>query len=222
MCVMFIGLVTFSLTTPKDKQTVTQGQVKDKKATQAPSVDKDGLDYTLEYNAYSKVNQLIKEYYSAQTECDLEKLEDLVSDISYISEDVLKKQAEIIESYNNIDCYTIKGGISGTYVVYVYYEAKLVGIDETAPGLMRLYVSQTDNGSLRVYLNKIDEDVQNFIDKCAKTDEVVKLIQTVNQKFQEAISKSEQLSAYYLKMEEEAKALAPTDSPHKDTEAANE
>lgn len=223
MCVMFIGLVTVSLTTPEDKQALKETEQKqEESSTKKPSVDTDGLDYTLEYNAYAEVNNLIKNYYKAQTECDMDKLEELVSDVSYINEDILKKQVEIIESYDNIDCYTIKGGITGTYVVYVYYEAKLVGIDEKAPGLMRLYVCQTDNGSLRVFLNSIDEDVQKFIDKCAKTDEVVKLVQTVNQKFEEAIAKSEQLSAYYSRMEEEAKASAPTDEPYEDTEAANE
>lgn len=225
MCVMLIGLVTVSLTIPSEKEKAgTADKKQETKATVKPSVDADGLSYVLEYNAYPEVNNLIENYFKAQTECDVEKLEELVSEISYIyiKEDVLKAQAKIIESYDNIDCYTIKGGISGTYVVYVYYEAKLVGIEERAPGLMRLYVSQTDNGSLRVFLNDVDEDVQNFIDKSAKTDEVVKLVQTVNQKFEEAIAKSEDLRIYYAELEEQTQAAAPTDEPHENTEAVNE
>ena len=67
-------------------------------------------------------------------------LSKVVDDTSDLSEEVLIKQKEYIESYDKIETYVKNGIKENTYVVWVYYETKLLNIDTSAPGSSVLYV----------------------------------------------------------------------------------
>lgn len=234
MGTMCIGLVTISLTTPKvsssEKESVevtTQGAVDTPLATQGGLVDSTGVPLSsgiLKCNAYPKVNQLAKKYLNATISGNIAELKECVYDTEGIKEAELKAKQNLIEAYNNIECYTIDGEKEGSYLVYVYHEVKFANVAVAAPGLTRFYVTTKEDGNLAINLNVVDTEEQNFISECDESAEVLQLIQTVNFKLKEAISSDTELKQFYEKMNNGSTSIEieATDAPLSDTEAANE
>lgn len=198
MSTMCIGFVTISLTSPKvNKKTVNATQ-------DTIDVNKNAEDekYNLECDAYPEINELVEKYLAATITGNMDALEDTVSDIDNISEDMIKNKTQIIESHQNIQCYTVKVPNQEAFIAYVYSEMKLVGIDTPAPGLTRLYICMTESGSYRIYLNRIDEKVQEFIENSGNSTQVQALIDKVNKLFENAVNSDEKLKAFYQQIED--------------------
>ena len=89
--------------------------------------------------ADSELQQLVEQYYTAVAAQDYDTLQSISE--SFTDEDKKKvENASAIESYNNIVVYSKKGLTDGTYIVYAYCDAKITGIETTAPRLEELYV----------------------------------------------------------------------------------
>ena len=99
------------------------------------------------------------------------------------------------------------------FITYVYSELKLAGIDTPAPGLTRLYICMSENGSYRIYLNQIDEKVQSFIEESGNSPQVQALIDKVNGMFETAVNSDEKLKAIYQQIEDTSKAEENTTAP---------
>lgn len=214
MSTMCIGFVTISLTSPKvsnHKEENGTETVTTESAINAESNPEDET-YNLECDAYPEINELVEKYLAATITGDMDTLESVVSDIDNISEDMVKNKTQIIEAHQNIQCYTVKVPNEDTFIVYVYSEMKLVGIDTPAPGLTRLYVCMTADGSYRIYLSSIDEEIQEFIQKSSESAQVKALIEKVNTLFENAISSDEKLKAFYQQIEDTAETQIPEDS----------
>jgi len=158
--------------------------------------DYDGTDF-LKKNAVEEINELIKNYYKAQLELDMDTLESLVSDIDRINYSMLQAQLKYIESIDNIICYSVEGSIEGTYRVYVYRDLKLRGIDTPAPSLSAFYVTMSSDGNYIIYLSDIDSDTQEFIDETNKSEDVIILKALVDERMNSALSKDAKLKEFY-------------------------
>lgn len=109
------------------------------------------------------------------------------------SEEALKKQCEYVESYENIICYTVPGIADNTYIAYVYYEIKFIGIDTKAPSMIRLYICQNKDGSLYIDKNAKDGEIAAYLQEVAGWESVRELVANVNTRYQEACVKDEAL-----------------------------
>ncbi|ROR30661.1 hypothetical protein EDD66_102316 [Mobilisporobacter senegalensis] len=220
MSSMGIGLITLSLSNPKGKepnnvkqQTILSEQQEDKEEEQAETgIIKitDGLtdDGTLLENAYPDINELIKKYLEARVACDMDTIKNLVSSTSTISLETLQKESEYIESYNNISCYTIKAPDNESFVVYVYEELKIVGIDTLAPGMIRLYVRVNPDGKPVIYFGQVEDETIDFIEATGNDIKVIQLIESVNKKLEEAMTSDKNLKAFIEGLENTAKNIS--------------
>lgn len=158
-----------------------------------------GNDY-LEKDAVKEINKLVNKYYKAELELDFDTLEGLVSDIEQININKLQAQTEIIESIDNIICYTIAGDVEGTYRVYVYYDMKIRGIDTSAPALSALYVTMSSDGGYIVYLSELDSETQDFIMQSDESEEVIILKALVDERFNSVLDSDKELKELVKKL----------------------
>lgn len=237
---MCIGMITISLTS-SDKD--TKVAKKDEKISENEFTDMSdehtllddaGLteqDATLQENNEDAMKQLIESYLINTLTCDLQALEAIVTQIDNVRVEELLEKQKLIETYENVECYTVDGLEEGSFLVYVYYELKFTGIQTAAPGLTRLYVVTDEKGSLRVDNGLLRQEIETYIEENDGSAEVRKIIDTVNLKLEEAIGQDEQLRVFYENLsnhsansngEDRTPEVVPTDEPIDQTEAINE
>lgn len=163
----------------------------------------------LELNKYPEVNELIENYRRAFLNNDTELLKKVYNSDQDINVDILKATSEIIESYENSQYYTKRGLNSGEYVVFVYDELKLSGIDTLAPNLSVFYVKPAGDGALYVYRGNYnaatgtyvyEDDVQAYVDSMYQEDDVLKLINEVNTRMDSACANDAELMSFMEKV----------------------
>ncbi len=148
---------------------------------------------SLEKDGVPAVKELVQKYFDAVKNADVKQLTQIVSQETPFSEDALKKQCEYVESYENIVCYTVSGITDNTYIAYVYYEIKFIGIDTKAPSMIRLYICQNEDGSLYIDKNAKDGEIAAYLQEIAGWESVRELVANVNTRYQEACAKDEAL-----------------------------
>lgn len=211
MSCMGIGFVTFSIGNTSDKKKATGNvAIEEGVDTQNPGIEPqtglkivEGLvdDGTLLENAYPQINTLVEKYLDARLACDMDTIEKVVSNTHQITKEALQKESEYIESYNNLICYTIKAPDNESYVVYVYEEIKILGVDTLAPGMTRLYVRLNDEGNPIVYFGQVEDATLDFINDSSNTPEVIQLIDGVNKRLEEAMTKDKSLYNFIVGLE---------------------
>lgn len=152
----------------------------------------------LKANNNKEINTLIKDYFKALVECNMPKLGEVMDSVDNISEDTLKKESEYIEDYKNIKCYSKKGIAKDEYVVYVYYENKILNIDTLAPGAVVLYVKKdAEKNQYRIHNGINDTKISSYISKISKDKDVKNFNKDVNAKLSKACSSDTNLKAFY-------------------------
>ena len=148
---------------------------------------------SLEKDGVPAVKELVQNYFDAVKNADVKTLTKIVAQETPFSEEALKKQCEYVESYENIVCYTVPGITENTYLAYVYYEIKFIGIDTKAPSMIRLYICQNEDGSLYIDKNAKDGEIAAYMQEVAGWESVRELVANVNTRYQEACVKDEAL-----------------------------
>lgn len=228
MSAMGIGMVTLSLSKPRDKKEANKPAVAaladadtDEEAIAADETKKVELvgkpgDGELRMDIYPAINELVKKYMSAKVACDYETLRTLVNDSSVIDEDDLRAKSEYIEDYRNIVCYTLNGLTEDSFIVYVYEDLKILNVNTLAPGMTRLYIKLDESGNPYIYLGAIDDETQKFIQETSTQQAVIDIINTVNTKLDEAVTKDEDLKNF---VEDRSNASATQDKKADDSKS---
>lgn len=175
MCMMFIGMLIMSV-----GKSIDNGDTTDEYKQQIERA----LSAALEKDKYPEINSLIENYLIAQVNCDLDALSLYVNDISNYGFEELQKKLTYVEYFDNISCYTIEGYDADTYVVYVYKEYKLKGIDTLIPSVVLNYVCKNSDGNYVVYTGEISSATNDFINATEKNPNVLELIEMVNSKIE--------------------------------------
>ena len=116
---------------PKTSEPETQAVTE----TVTEAAKDDSENKLVKETADSELQQLVEQYYTAVAAQDYDTLQSISE--SFTDEDKKKvENASAIESYNNIAVYSKKGLTDGTYIVYAYCDAKITGIETTAPRLV--------------------------------------------------------------------------------------
>ncbi len=152
------------------------------------------------------INTLITTYFQAKRDVDMEAMEPLVSDINQVDQEKLITQAEYVEDYQNIVCYTLENEDNGALRVYVRYDMKLKNINTLAPCLSGLYVTTGSDGKRLIYLSALDENEEDFILAADKNSHVGELQKEVSKQLQVAIDADEAFRQLYQKMDQEIQA----------------
>ena len=153
-------------------------------------------DEPLEENAYAEVNALVKEYYQAMADGDVAKVATLMTGLDDKEQIKIAKKSEYVESYPTITCYTKVGPQEDSYIVYAYYEVKLVDYETLTPGLNALYVCKNEDGNYYINGETQSDEVINYCEILSAQDDVVDLINTVQVRYNETKAENEELSKF--------------------------
>ena len=150
----------------------------------------------LEKDAYPEVNNLVKQYYQALVEGDIDTIKSIKNYTDAEEELKVVKKSEFIEGYPVITVHTKKGPEEGSYVAYVQYEVKFVDQDTTAPGLNTLYICTGEDGSLYINANELEESVVEYLKTISVQNDVVDLFNTVQVAYNDIKTQNEELSTF--------------------------
>ena len=150
----------------------------------------------LEENAVAAVNELMNSYYTALEDADIEKLDQLVNYISESNKLRIQKKSNYIDKYNNITCYTKKGPMEDSYIVYAYQEVKFYDYDTLVPSLNTFVVYKNEEGSYYIYEGDMDDNVLQYFNGLSAQEDVANLCNTVQARYNEAIAQDEALSDF--------------------------
>lgn len=167
----------------------------------------------LEENAVAPVNELMKQYYTALADGDVDTLVQMKNHVSDVEKLYIEKKSNYIERYENIVCYTKAGLTEGSYLVYAYNEAKIQDIETTVPALNTFVIYKNDDGDYYIYEGDLEDNTFNYFQELSAQDDVTNLCNTVQAKYNEAIAEDSALAEFMeqfpqMVKDEVSKALA--------------
>lgn len=223
MCTMCIGLVTLFISDSSDKSkseklkkeqdlpNSTELIPKNSDLSNVESPVPTSADSpALEWETKPEISDLVKKYFDACLSYNTEQLSSLVSNIENINQEKIQSKYALIESYQNIECFITQQPNTNNYLVYVSVDWKLNGIDTLAPSLDSFFVSQKEDGSYCIFNGEIDANTNDFINNMDQSEEVSKLIKSIDLKYQEAITNDTKLQEIFANSDATA---TPSDSP---------
>lgn len=181
--------------------------------------------YELEENAYQDVNSIIRTYYDAQAEGDVETISSLNTYLNDIEIIRVQEMSKYIESYPALDVYTKPGLKTNSYVAYVYSQVKFADVEQELPGMQTYYIEKDDAGNFSINDGTYDDSVWEYIKEVTLQDDVVDLNNKVVVEYNELLEGDEELSEFiaYLKEkinEDVGEILAQAEAPVEETEVA--
>lgn len=149
---------------------------------------------SLKEDTVPELTELIQQYYTAMSACDVSTLEQIVSDVSDADKDIIRRKKDYIESYNNITVYSKLAPVDGCYLVFAGYDIKFKNEDTMVPGLETFYVKTSQEDKLYIYKGSdIEPEVETFINEQISSDEVQVLFEDVNDRYVDALASSSTL-----------------------------
>lgn len=126
-------------------------------------------------------------------ECESEEanplLEDAVLEVNRAVEEYFAKMQEetgYVEAYHNLHVYTKEGKDADTYVTFVTYDMKIRGIYTEVPGLATFYAKK-EKDKMQVISDPKESDVQRYIARFTKHQDVQNLFRKVNEEYNGAL-----------------------------------
>ncbi len=150
-----------------------------------------------EKDADKDLNAFIKEYFTAITDCDNEKLKDMVTDASeFADNENLKRKAEFITEYNNITVYTKEGLDEGSYVAFVVSNLTIAGVNSSPYDISTLYIVMGSQG-FRIQNGTLSEEISKYIEKVKGDKDIQKVYKSVEKKNAAMKEKDASLQEFY-------------------------
>lgn len=173
-------------------------------ASEGSSISVEGLgtpSFELEENAHPEINNLIRTYYDAQAQGDVETISSLNTYLNEIETIRVQELSKYIESYPVLNVYTKPGLVENAYVAYVYSEVKFVDADQLLPGMQTYYIGLDENGNYFINDGTYDDSVWNYIKEVTLQDDVVDLNNKVVVEYNDLLAEDEELNEFiaYLK-----------------------
>lgn len=159
-------------------------------------------DVPLEENAHPEINDMIRTYYNAQVEGDIETITSLNAYLNEIETIRMKELSKYIDSYPTLDIYTKPGLEENTYVAYVCSEVLFTDADVALPGMQTYYIGlNTENGNF-INDGTYDDKVWNYIKQLTLQDDVVDLNNKVTVEYNELLAEDEELNEFIAYLRE--------------------
>ena len=153
----------------------------------------------LEENAHSSIERLVSKYLDCIVSGDTDALAEVVDDLSDSDKEEVQKLSKAYESYSNLQCYTKKGPVDDSYIVFVCCDMKITGVETLAPYISCLYVTaKDDSGNRYIRYNNVEEDqeLQAYVQELEQDPKVKALYDDVNARYQEALESDPALSEF--------------------------
>jgi len=153
-------------------------------------------DEPLEEDAHAEVNAVVKEYYKAMADGDMDTLLSITTGLDEKEQIKIVKKSDYVEEYPTVICYTKKGPMEDSYLVYAYYEVKLADFETLTPGMNALYVCKNENGVYYINGETQSDEIIEYCEIISAQDDVVDLVNTVQVKYNEVKAADLELSRF--------------------------
>ncbi|MCM1134704.1 MAG: SH3 domain-containing protein [Clostridium sp.] len=189
------------------------------------SLDGEIPDVALEENAHPEINDMVRTYYNAQAEGDINTVTALNAYLNEIEIIRVQELSKYIDSYPELNVYTKPGPEENTYVAYVYSEVLFTDADVALPGLQTYYVEINGEDGNFINGGTYDDKIYDYIKKVTLQDDVVDLNNRVAVEYNEMLAEDEDLNEFiaYLREkinEEVGEKLAEAEAPETEEENA--
>ena len=187
--------------------------------------------YELEKNTHPEINNVIRTYYDAQAEGNIETISSLNAYLDDIDTIRVQELSKYIDSYPVLDVYTKPGIEDNTYVAYVYSETLFSDVEKALPGMQTYYIGQNESGDFFINDGTYNVDVWDYIKALTLQDDVVDLNNKVAVEYNEMLAEDEELNEYVAYLKEKinedvgeilAQAELPAQESASETDASND
>ena len=204
--------VVFALNAEKDKTDEVAGTPGTTEATTVSdgnSLEETSLtvpDVPLEKDAYEAVNNLMKTYYQAVADGDVDTISTIQSSVEDMERIRIVELGKYIESYPTVEVYTKPGPEENSYIVIAYTRAIMSYYPEDYfPGYATFYVCTEEDGTLYINQEDIDEPVADYIRQVMLQDDVVELHNKIEVEYKEICLNKPELFNYIAEVEKQVK-----------------
>lgn len=150
-----------------------------------------------EKDANKELNDFVEQYFKAITDCDNEKLQDMVTDATeYADNENLKRKAEFITGYDNITVYTKEGLEEGSYVAFVVSNLTIAGVNSSPYDISTLYIVTGSQG-FRIQNGTLPDNINEYIEKVKGDKDIQKIYKSVEKKNEALKEKDASLQQFY-------------------------
>ncbi|MBD5552521.1 MAG: SH3 domain-containing protein [Lachnospiraceae bacterium] len=160
-------------------------------------------DVPLEENAYPEINELIMKYYKALEDVNTDALTEIMSPLT---EDIVirfTEWAKHVEACPAVNIYTKPGPREDSYLAYVRVDVKIVGYDETIPGLNSFFICKNDAGNYYINMEEeIDKEEADYIDTVNMQDDVVDLNNKISAEFNQLVPNDSDAAKAFMHVED--------------------
>ena len=176
------------LGSPKEKEPKTVQTEADTKESETQSAQSETLQKDVE-----DVLAWATQYYAAKQSTDYDALGALCEKFDDAARSEVESQDAAIESYTNIMTYAKPGLTKDSYIVYVYFDAKITGSDTLVPALREFYLIRNAEGKL--VRADMTAEMNTLVEERRTDHDVQALSEDVNKKFNDALAADEDLAA---------------------------
>ncbi len=163
-------------------------------------------DVPLEKDAYEAVNHLMRLYYQAAADGDVDTIVSIKSSVDDMERIRIVELGKYIESYPTVEVYTKPGPEENSYIVIVYTHTVMSYYPEDYyPGYASFYVCTREDGSLYINQDATDEPVLEYIRQIMLQDDVVELHNKIEVEYKEICLNKPELFNYIAEVEKEVK-----------------
>lgn len=202
VCVLITVLVAVNANHRKIREKETEEAVVPVSAEESvPDTEEETPVYELEENTHPEINSVMRTYYDAQAEGDIETISSFNAYLDDIDTIRVQELSKYIDSYPVLNVYTKPGLEENTYVAYVYSETLFSDVEKALPGMQTYYIGQNDAGDYFINDGTYDVQVWDYIKAVTLQDDVVDLNNKVVVEYNEMLAEDEELNEYiaYLK-----------------------
>lgn len=180
------GLGSPKKDTPQTERTTEQTPETQTEARTSVSLERNQAD----------VLEFVTQYYNAVLDKDYDTLTSLSESLDEQDRAEIESSNAAVESISNMMTYSKPGKTDGSYVVYIYFDAKLTGIETAAPCLRELYLVKNEAGNFVVADKTNNSELKEYIESLRTDSDVQALMNDVSQKMADAEAQDEDLKTY--------------------------
>lgn len=159
----------------------------------------------IELNQYANVNELISTYYSSYLSADLDSLKSIVVDETALyPKSTYEALGAYIESYQDINCYTLKLEENESVIVLATYETKFKGVDTLAPGTGLFYVINIDSTPIIDNTFSQNSKLDGKVNEFANNPKIVEITSDILEEYNTALESDADLKAMIEEMSHSA------------------
>ena len=163
-------------------------------------------DVPLEKDAYEAVNHLMRLYYQAAADGDVDTIVSIKSSVDDMERIRIVELGKYIESYPTVEVYTKPGPEENSYIVIAYTRAIMSYYPEDYfPGYAGFYVCTKEDGTLYINQETVEPEISEFIRQVLLQDDMVELCNKIEVEYKEICLNKPELFNYIAEVEQQIK-----------------